>query len=71
MTFWITPTLNVAITTYKVPKRFFNLILVSEDMQGDKVIQFVCILFRKALKIEINHSLNIKLFDKRLIWEKV
>lgn len=43
-------------STYRVPNRFFNLIFEVENLQGDRVLRIVLVLFYRAIKYERNLS---------------
>jgi hypothetical protein len=51
---------------YKVTRRFFNLIFISDDLQGDKEMLFVAILFWTGFKITLYHNFNIGRFEYRI-----
>ena len=55
------------LRTYKVPSRFFNVLLLVEDLQGDGFVRFTVICFHKALQLVIpfNNSKRIA-FEFRL-----
>jgi hypothetical protein len=42
------------LCSYKVPSRFFNLILEIENLQGDRTLRVVVIAFYRAFKYERN-----------------
>jgi len=51
---------------YKVTGRFFNLIFISDDLQGDKEMIFVAILLWTAFKVTLRHNFNIGRFEFRI-----
>jgi len=50
--------------TYKVPKRFFNIILAIEDLQGDGFARLTFIIFWRAIQIYFPFN-NKKGWSKR------
>jgi hypothetical protein len=47
---------KLTVRAYKVPSRFFNILLSVEDLQGDGFVRLTFILFYRALQVYVPFS---------------